>query len=287
MQPLVSVICLSYNHEQFLREAVESVIHQSYSNIQIILVDDASTDGSVDIIKKLKQEYPSLEIVLHDTNLGNCKAFNTGLTLAKGEYCIDLAADDVLMPDRVEKGVGEMQNSGDQYGIHFSDAEWIDETGKHIRYHSEQFPNSSIPQGDIYRELISRYFICPPTVMFTRSVADHLGGYDETLSYEDFDFWIRSSRKFYYCYSPQVLVKKRVTWQSLSKQQDRLFSRHSASTYRVCEKIRMLNRTKEEQVALSKRIWYEIVLNLRLLNFRSVACYFLLWIKNRRIRYSE
>jgi GT2 family glycosyltransferase len=206
--------------------------------------------------------------------VGNCKAFNKGLFLAKGEYIIDLAADDVLLPDRIAKGVRALKQAGPSYGVNFSDAEWIDESGAHLYKHSERFPHTTIPQGNIYKDLIERFFICSPTVMFTREVIDYLGGYDETLSYEDFDFWIRSARRFLYCYVPEVLVKKRVVKKSLSEKQFRFFSPHSYTTLKVCEKIFLLNESVEEQSALQKRIRYELLLNLRLLNF-SVAFQFL------------
>ena len=119
-------------------------------------------------------------------------------------------------------------------------------------------------------------------MMFTRAVIQHLGGYDETLSYEDFDFLVRSSRKFNFSYSPAVLVKKRMTKNAMSKKQFVLFSKHSRTTLSVCEKIFNLNKNQEEQKALSGRILYEMKLNLRLLNLGIVWKYFSLWLKNRR-----
>src|SRR6185436_18882244 len=103
--PTVTVICLCYNHARFVEEAIESVLNQSYANIQLIVVDDASTDKSAEVIKQLINKHSSIEFLPLQTNLGNCKAFNQGLARAKGEYVIDLAADDVLLPTRIETGV--------------------------------------------------------------------------------------------------------------------------------------------------------------------------------------
>jgi glycosyltransferase involved in cell wall biosynthesis len=278
--PLVTVICLCYNHSKFIREAIESVVAQAYPALQLIVVDDASTDGSVAVIQQLVNEHPSIEFLPLTQNLGNCAAFNKGLVLARGEYLIDLAADDLLLPERIAIGVNALQQAGSAYGVHFSDAEWIGEGGKHLYDHSDRFPHVTIPQGDIYKELINRYFICPPTVMFTREVISYLGGYDETLTYEDFDFWIRSSRKFNYAYSPQVLVKKRVTTGTMANKQFRVWSSDSQTTYRVCEKIFELNETRDERKALAERIGYEIKLNVRLLNFKSAVKFFFLWLRN-------
>src|SRR5690554_6116465 len=105
MQPLVSVICLCHNHERFLEEAIDSVLDQTYPNIEIIVVDDASTDGSKALLKDIcvKNNLPFIDIA---ENIGNCAAFNKGFSVAKGKYVIDFAMDDVMMPERIEKQVG-------------------------------------------------------------------------------------------------------------------------------------------------------------------------------------
>lgn len=285
-RPLVSVICLCHNQERFVEEAIQSVLNQTYSNVQLIVVDDASADNSVNIIKSVIQGHPNIHFLPLAENLGNCKAFNQGLALATGSFILDLAADDVLLPNRIEKGVGVLRERGHRYGVHFSDAEIVDEQGTHLYNHSDRFPHSGIPQGDIYREVIRRYFICPPTVMFSKQVADVLGGYGETLSYEDFDFWIRSSRAFDYAYSPEILVKRRISEKSLGAKQFTFFSKHSASTYKVCEKIFRLNNNRAEQQALQQRILYEIRLNLKLLNVGIVLKFFFLLIRNAAKNYN-
>lgn len=280
MKPAVSVICLCYNQERFVREAIQSVLRQTYPNVQLIVVDDASTDNSSNVIEATLQGNLNVQFVRLTENHGNCKAFNKGLTLATGSFIIDLAADDVLLPNRIERGVAILMEKGKTYGVHFSDAEIIDEYGALLYNHSDRFPHQTIPHGDVYKDVIRRYFICPPTVMFTRQVADVLGGYDEALSYEDFDFWIRSSRAFQYVYSPEVLVKRRVLKGALGSKQFKLFSKHSQSTYRVCEKIFRMNASVEEQQALRQRILYEIGVNLRLLNIGVALKFFILLFRN-------
>ena len=286
-QSLVTVICLCYNHGRFVGEAIKSVLNQTYSAIQLIVLDDASIDDSATVIRNFYADHPFFEILLNEQNIGSCKSFNKALKLAKGDYIIDLSADDVLLPNRVEEGVRILTDAGLEYGAQFSDAEYIDEYGRDLYFHSSKFPHSSIPQGDIYKDFIERYFICPPTVMFTRSLIESVNGYDEDLSYEDFDIYIRSSRYFKYTYIPSVLVKRRITSTALSNKQFRLFNKHSYSTYKVCEKILMLNKNSLEQRALENRINYEIKLNLRLLNFNIVLKYAALWLKNRRMAFNK
>jgi len=286
MPPKVTVICLCYNHEPFVKEAIQSVFNQTYDNVELIIVDDASTDESVEVIRQCIEAHADVKLLPLPLNVGNCKAFNQALAMAQGDFIIDLAADDVLLPDRIESGVQELMRAGDMYGLNFTDAEWISESGQHAYYHSERFPHQSIPQGDIYCELISRYFICAPTVMFTRELITTLNGYDSALAYEDFDLWIRGSRNFKFCYTPKVLVKKRIVKNSKSERQFKRNDAQRYSTFAVCCKILEMNRSRSEQKALQKRIRYEIKLCLKVADLKLAYCYFKLWARNRSLRYS-
>lgn len=272
--PLVTVICLCFNQERFVVEALQSVFNQTYQNIQLIVVDDCSSDNSVPAIKAFLSAHSGIEFIALEKNLGNCRAFNRGLALAKGEYIIDLAADDLLLPERIETGVEALRDG--KYGVHFSDAEIISESGEHLGYHSDKFPHHTIPQGDIYTALIERYFICPPSMMFTKAVQNHIGGYDESLAYEDFDFWVRSARVFEYCYSEKVLVKRRISLGSKSSGQYKFNSPQLRSTFIVCNKIYEMNKSADEMQALKKRVYYELRQSLFTLNISLAIDYLFL-----------
>lgn len=284
-QPLVSVVCLCHSHGRFVREAIESVLQQTYPNVELIVVDDASTDDSPFIIREALKNYPTVPFLALQENIGNCRAFNQGLKVARGQYIIDLAADDILLPERIAHGVEIFAQGPERVGVHFGDAQLIDEKGEVLGLHSDRYPHRSIPQGDIYKELIERYFVCGPTTMVRKSVFDQLGGYDESLYYEDFDFWVRSSRSFHYVYTPHVLVRRRIVKGSLSEKQFKWRSPQQESTYAVCNKILNLNRNRSEQVALQHRIRYEFIHCLRQFNFSLAAKYYLLWKQNRSIRF--
>ncbi len=259
--PLVSVICLCYNHARFVREAVTSVVGQTYKNLQIIVADDNSKDGSVSEIQKLKIEYPQLEILLLAKNVGNCKAFNTVYRLAKGKFIIDFATDDVMTPDRIEKQVRFFEQFDQKVGVVFTDATYIDEDGKFLRNHFQFLFRKKlithIPQGDVYRDVLSTYFIPGPTMMVRREVLDCMGGYDEELTYEDFDFWVRSARDYRYAFLNEKLTHIRKLSHSMSTTQYVPGDRHLQSTYRVCLKAQALNRDPGDHAALIKRVRYE------------------------------
>ena len=261
MNPLVSIVCLCYNHQRFVREAVESVLNQSYDNIQIIIADDASTDNSVLEIKALKNENPAIELLLLPNNLGNCKAFNEALKLARGEYIIDFATDDVMMPNRIERQIGFFRRLDSTVGVVYTDAVYIDEPGKFIRNHFEYLFQKElvthVPKGDVYRDVLTTYFIPGPTMMIRKEVFAALNGYDETLSYEDFDFWVRSSRIYRYAYLDERLTSIRKLKSSMSTGWYIPGDKQLHSTYLVCKKAQQLNRDEGDQQALITRVRYE------------------------------
>jgi glycosyltransferase involved in cell wall biosynthesis len=254
---------------------------QDYRNYELIVVDDGSTDGSVAAIEVFKKKFPEIVVIKLERNIGICKAFNIAFKISSGDLLVDLAADDVLLPTRLSRGVETFRNANIDCGVIFGDAEWIDENGGHLYFHSQKYPHDKVPRGNIYKELVEWYFICSPTMMFRRAVIDFMNGYDESLTYEDFDFWIRSSRRFQYHYDPEVLVKKRKVKNSLSHEQFKILNKHSKSTYRVCTKILELNRSVDERRATSKRLQYEIRQSIRTLDILLAYKYLMLCIRNK------
>ncbi|AHM59864.1 family 2 glycosyl transferase [Flammeovirgaceae bacterium 311] len=241
---------------------MDAAWQQAYPHLELIVVDDASSDGSQEVIREWLRDKPQVPFISLTENLGNCRAFNKGLALARGAYVIDLAADDVLLPQRVAVGVQDMEEAGEAWGVHFTDAWYMNADGSLLKPHYRRSVQGnllqSVPQGWVYREVLERYFICTPTMMMRRSVLDALGGYDERLAYEDFDFWVRSARHWKYLYADQILVKKRVLPRSWSVRQYEAETLQLASTLAICHKAKSLNQTPEENRALGKRLSYEI-----------------------------
>jgi len=279
MSALVSVICICYNHAKFVEEAIVSVLQQCHQNIELWVIDNGSTDKSVERIKEIVKSHPQIKFIHHPQPIGYTKAFNEVFFQIKGDYIIDLAADDILLPNRIEEGIKDFELAGESYGVHFSDGWMIDESGKQLSLHSDRFPHYSIPQGRIYKDVLERYFILTPSMLIRTSVLKQLNGYDETLAYEDFDFWVRSARITQYFYSPKVLVKKRQVAKSMSSQQYRFKSPHLLSTYKVCQKAFLLNQSQEEHRALIKRIIYEAYQALKVGRLDVVIKYFTLSFK--------
>ena len=174
MQPLVTVVCLCYNHSRFLRIALDSVLNQTYPNLEIIVVDDFSTDNSREIIAEYVEKYPQITYLPNDGNIGNCAAFNRAYEISKGEYLIDFATDDVLLPERITEQVAAFEELGPAYGIIYTDAELIDDFGNHLGYYYKRDAEGNLlnppPSGDVFADVVARHFISTPTMTMRRAV---------------------------------------------------------------------------------------------------------------------
>ena len=260
-QPLVSVIVMCYQHGAYVQEAIESVLTQDYAAIELIVSDDGSTDESQQVIKALARQHPQIKTVLHAQNQGYTRSFNQAWRQSQGEYIIDLAADDVLLPGRVQAQVKYFLQQSAQTGVIYTDAHYINARGAYLHAHFGPAPakvaDEEPPSGDLYARLLFGYLIAAPTMMIRREVLEQLGGYDESLSYEDFDFWIRSARDWHYAYLPQVTTHIRLLTGSLSSQQYRPGSKQLEDTFAICQKAAALNRSEAEHRALVNRLRYE------------------------------
>lgn len=283
--PLVSVVCLAYNHETYVVEALESVLNQNYPNIELLIADDCSSDNSVAVIKKWLQNHPDIQFFANKTNLGNTKTFNNAVKHAKGDFIIDLAADDVLLPHCVSRQVAAFQNTKyPNLGIVYGNLIQMDENGTYLNdyYTEEDHPES----GNIYKMVIGRTTkICSVSSMVKKTVFETVGYYDETLAYEDLDLWIRASRFFDFEYIPEILVKKRELTASLSahftKKNNAKTKRLNESTFEILKKAFQLNRTKEEHKALLDRIRFELYKSITSRNFVLTGKLLMLEIKVR------
>jgi glycosyltransferase involved in cell wall biosynthesis len=279
--PLVSIICLCYHHEKFVKEALESVLFQDYPHFEMIVVDDCSQDKSAEVIQTfvndikfykeayhfdnqaIKNGLQRIEFIQNTQNLGNCQSFNQALQIAQGKYIIDFATDDVLLDDRIRKQVEIFESLPEDYAVVFGNAMEIDESGRMLKYHypidKQGQSRWKVPEGNVYKAILERYFICTATMMMRRSVLEELNGYDEELSYEDFDFWVRSSRKYLYAYQDEVTTLKRSVRNSLStKFYQKNQSPHLLSTLQVLKKAQQLNQSPQEDKALAQCTMYHL-----------------------------
>lgn len=285
--PLVSVICLCYNHEQFVIETLESVVNQTYTNLELIIVDDCSRDSSVEKINHWLQNNPNYKFIQNQQNLGNTKSFNIAAQHANGKYLIDLAADDLLLPNCVEKQVKAFETAVyKNLGLVYGNVQNINESNEIL---DEYFPVTKDdkvitkrPKGSIFSNVIdSGKTICSVSAMFTKEAFLNLNGFDENLAYEDLDFWIRLSKVYEIDFIDAVLVQKRRVSNSLGSQfHDKSYSKRiNTSTLIILKKAYVLCASKTEYRNLLKRIHYEIQLNYKNKDFGLVFQSLLLKLK--------
>ena len=260
--PLVTIVALCHNHAPFVREALDSILHQTYPHLEVWLVDDASTDGSPTILREYAAQNPTWHLLLLPENVGNCRAFNAAFRQSRGELVVDFATDDVLLPGRLSQQVAAFRAAEPTVGVVYSNAELIDEGGRPLgRHHRPDGRGGLRPRpasGWVFAEVLRRYFISTPTMMMRRACLSQLGGYDEALAYEDFDFWVRASREWQFVYLDAVTTRKRKHPRSMSSRAYRRHDPYLASTIRVCEKARALVRTPTERLALATRLRWEL-----------------------------
>jgi len=163
---------------------------------------------------------------------------------------------------RIEKQVKVFLASDDQTGVVFTDATYISESGATLRHHYEHLFRhhliTRVATGDVFRNVLTTYYIASPTMMMRRSVLDTLGGYDEQLSYEDFDLWVRSARVFKYAFLDERLTQIRKSANAMSTGWYAIGDRQLLSTYHVCLKAVELCRDDGDRRALLRRVKYEL-----------------------------
>ena len=290
-KPIVTIICLCYNQQDYVLESLFSVINQSYSAIELIIVDDYSTDNSKATIEKWLVNYPEIQFIANETNLGNTRSFNKALKIAKGQYIIDLAADDVLLSNCVSLQLNAFKNTAyKNLGIVYGNTELINENGEFHSYYFAVDQSKKVIKdritGNIYESVLSGGdSICSVSSMVKKSVFDSLQGYDETLAYEDLDFWIRASRHYEFDFIDEILIQKRIVANSLGtdffKKNDSKAKKINYSTYLILKKAIALNKTREENKAILKRIHFETILAYKTSNMILMIKYIVLEIKLR------
>lgn len=260
----VSVICIAYNHEDWIEETLESVRLQDYYSKELIVVDNGSQDATAEKIQNWVKKSPGsmkVKVILHKVELPYCQLFNQLLAEIDSEYLVDLSGDDVLYPEHLSQSIRELRRATFAAFV-FSDAYILDTEGEVNTFYKRNTAGDLVEDmelGDIYVTLVKKNFICSPTIVFRTAILQKEGGYDGRLSYEDFDIQIRIARKYTIVFSEHIGVLKRKHLRSLSSgQYQRYKSVMLPSTLEVCQKIHEMNTHHTEDEALGVRILYEL-----------------------------
>ncbi|MBG8733201.1 glycosyltransferase family 2 protein [Neisseria lactamica] len=238
MQPLVSVLICAYNAEKYFAQSLAAVVNQTLRNLDILIVDDGSTDGTLAIARRFQEQDGRIRIISNPRNLGFIASLNIGLDeLAKsgGEYIARTDADDIAAPDWIEKIVGEMEKDAD-----------IAAMGSYLEILAEENNKSVLAaiarNGEIWKNLLTHQEITSAfpfrnpihnnTMIMRRSVIDGGLRFDPAYIHaEDYKFWYDVSKLGRLANYPEALVKYRF-------HQDQTSSKHNLQQRRTAWKIK-------------------------------------------------
>jgi glycosyltransferase involved in cell wall biosynthesis len=190
MKPIVTVLMTVYNGKNYLSEAIESVLCQTLTNYEFLIVDDASTDNSIEIINSYNDS--RIKLLINQKNIGQTASLNKGLATAQGEYIARFDQDDVCLPKRLEEQVAFFKNNP-SVSIVCSREYSIDKQGKRTGVWKRDLKNYGAFLGYI---ILGLNPVWTPSVMFIKNVFLQLGGFDVAYGpASDFEFWSRIALK--------------------------------------------------------------------------------------------
>lgn len=180
---LVTYVIPTYNHAHYLQEAIESLVKQTYDNIELIIINDGSTDDTEQVVEKIKNKCLNRFVrfkFVSRTNKGIVRSLNEGLEWSKGEFFSMLASDDVLLPNKTSLMVELLSNASRQIVAGFAGMEIINSNSKSV---GNFLPNAGV--YDFEDIFLKRAPYSAPTQMIRTKALKSLGGYDEELKFED------------------------------------------------------------------------------------------------------
>lgn len=257
----VSIIIPAYNAGAFLTDAVNSALNQTYPFIEVIIVDDGSTDTTYHIADKLAQQDPRVQVI-HKANAGQSSARNAALKIATGEYISFLDADDTFLPDKIEKQLDFLEDHP-EYDLVYSDHYDTDTDLNIIRLVARGLPPVPFERLYIYRNWFS-----PIDPLLRRALVIKVGLFDENLSGpEDWDYWIRCAQFGKFAYLPGALANYRMHPNQVHRQ---LYKMRTAQ-YKVIMKQYKHDPRKYRSALSSMNLFYAK-------NFKALGQYFnMLW----------
>jgi len=214
--PVVSVLMTVYNGEKYIVEAVDSILNQTYTDLEFIVIDDGSTDNTANILRDLAANDPRLKVYT-EKNRGIARSMNHALRLAKGEFVAKMDADDVSLPKRLEVQVKYLREHPEVVGLG-SAWEVIDDAGRLL---TALHPPTD--DQNVQAELLKGHgAITHACGLMRREELIAAGSYDETFDVaEDLDMWLRLGERGKLENLPQVLVQYRIHNSSVSEQRCR------------------------------------------------------------------
>jgi glycosyltransferase involved in cell wall biosynthesis len=238
-EPLVSVIVRVFNCERYIGQAIEGILAQTFQDFEVIIVDDASTDGTEAILQAYAQRDERIRVFRNETNQGPVKTMNIGLRHARGEFVAVHDADDLSLPHRLETQV-DFLRANPQRALVGGGAHFIDEEGEEVKVINwgRKGPKEA------RHHLEKGYSFIHTSVMFRRECIEAIGFYDEFFSYaHDYDMLVRMADTFDIVYYEEPLIQ----WRWLNSG---ITGRKKRVQAAFAELARVRSKAKKEGVSL-------------------------------------
>ncbi|MFG6119271.1 glycosyltransferase family 2 protein [Thalassobacillus sp. B23F22_16] len=249
--PLVSVITPAYNAERFIGETIQSVIDQTFTDWEMVIVDDRSQDRTIEIVEKYQKKDSRIRLIVLEENSGSAVARNTAIREARGRYLAFLDSDDLWLPEKLECQLKFMQETGVAFS--FTKYRRMEEDG------TETNAITEAPATVHYDALMKRCVIGCLTVMLD---TDKTGSVEmvNIRTRQDYALWLDLTRRGFLAYGiPEVLSKYRVVDNSISSNKWKA----AKQNWRVFREV--------EKQSLPKSIWYFV--HYAILSIRDVIKY--------------
>lgn len=214
--PAVTLMVVTYNHERYVDQCLASVAAQTFRDLEVVVIDDASVDGTVDRIRPWLAKIPfETRLIVNERNLGICATRNRVVGAARGTFLSALSGDDFYEPDKIDRQHRVLSELDESVVAVFSNMRVVDdECTPTSRWYEDGRPPA---EGRIFDRLVESNFIPAPTVLVRRAAVLGVGGYDESLFYEDYDMWLRLADRYEFHFVPGDVVNYRWTGNSASR----------------------------------------------------------------------
>lgn len=189
----ISVCIPAYNNEKVIGATIKAILEQTYKNFELIVVDDASKDKTVEVVKSFAKNDERVILYQNDINLGMTGNWNRCVELASSEYIKLICADDILLPNSLEVEIAELKKN-DNIVMTINDSIMISESGKRLGVFKRYYKKGIVSGKEIARKslIASNFMGMPCAVFFRKSIFEKVGGFDPEFKYIlDFDLWIR------------------------------------------------------------------------------------------------
>jgi glycosyltransferase involved in cell wall biosynthesis len=214
----VTILMCCYNAESTVALSISSVLKQSFNNFQFIIIDDASTDTTLEILQSFEKEDKRISIYSNDKNIGLTRSLNRGLKYCSGTYIARIDADDIWHKDKLAKQIKYLE-AHPNCALLGTAYQRIDVNGAYLGEATIAVFNSD----NLIRNTITKFNpFFHSSVVFKRDACLQLGGYDESYRYaQDYNLWVRFIAKYSVANLPQILAFQRITQDNISFKKER------------------------------------------------------------------